>query len=67
MKDFILAVDNAREWHAQNIARNRNHYSGLAVLGAGFVSAVQENFGAGVYYNTHVEIIGEVRAKNFAV
>ena len=61
MKDFIFAVDDSKSWHTQNLERNRRHYSGLAAFGGGFVSMVQDKFGAGVYYNTHVEIIGEVR------
>ena len=35
MLDFIVAVDDARAWHKENIEKNRSHYSSLACCGAG--------------------------------
>ena len=54
MVDLVFAVDDPLAWHDQNLARNPHHYSVLKYLGAANVAAFQENFGAGVYYNTMV-------------
>ena len=58
--DVIFAVDDAVAWHADNIDRNRDHYSSLAMLGAGAVAAVQRQTGsAHLYFNPYVELPGE--------
>ncbi|GMF11451.1 unnamed protein product [Phytophthora lilii] len=54
MVDLVFAVDDPCVWHAQNLERNPQHYSVLKYLGAANVTAFQEKFGAGVYYNTLV-------------
>lgn len=61
MKDFIFAVEDSRRWHAANIAANGGHYSGVAWLGSGVVARLQEDVGASIYYNTHVQLLDEVR------
>uniref|UniRef100_M4BXI2 Phosphatidate cytidylyltransferase, mitochondrial n=1 Tax=Hyaloperonospora arabidopsidis (strain Emoy2) TaxID=559515 RepID=M4BXI2_HYAAE len=58
MVDLVFAVDDPLAWHDQNLARNPHHYSVLKYLGAANVAAFQENFGAGVYYNTMVPLTG---------
>ncbi|KAG7379347.1 Phosphatidate cytidylyltransferase, mitochondrial [Phytophthora pseudosyringae] len=60
MVDLVFAVDDPQAWHEQNIARNPQHYSVLKYLGAAKVAAFQENFGAGVYYNTLVPLTGKL-------
>lgn len=62
MKDFIFAVDEARQWHADNLMVNRDHYSGVGWLGSGAVAWLQEEVGAGIYYNTHINVMDEVCA-----
>ncbi|KAG6611074.1 mmp37-like protein [Phytophthora cinnamomi] len=60
MVDLVFAVDDPLAWHAQNLERNPQHYSVLKYLGAANVAAFQENFGAGVYYNTLVPLTGKM-------
>ncbi|KAF5657049.1 proline transporter [Fusarium heterosporum] len=55
--DFIFGVSHVEHWHSINMKQNRHHYSGLASLGSGSVSRVQ-NWGAGVYFNPFVEVNG---------
>ena len=57
MIDFIFGVSHTQHWHSINIRQHRNHYSGIASLGSGLVSSVQ-NWGAGVYFNPFVEVNG---------
>ncbi|CAI5726347.1 unnamed protein product [Hyaloperonospora brassicae] len=58
MVDLVLAVDDARAWHEQNLARHPHHYSMLQYCGAAAVADFQETWGAGVYYNTMVPLTG---------
>ena len=60
MIDFIFTVDNTLEWHKENIKRNRNHYSLLKLFGAGTITETQEQYGAGVYFNTLVPCEGRI-------
>ena len=55
MLDFVFAVDEPKEWHKENMKRNWKHYSSLKYLGSNYVSKIQNNFGARVYYNTLVQ------------
>ncbi|TWU77231.1 Mitochondrial translocator assembly and maintenance protein 41 [Metarhizium rileyi] len=57
MIDFIFGVSHTQHWHSINIRQHRDHYSGIASLGSGLVSRVQ-NWGAGVYFNPYVEVNG---------
>ena len=51
MVDYIVAVDDAAEWHRQNLQQNGGaHYSFLRVLGARALARIQ-GMGAGVYFN----------------
>jgi translocator assembly and maintenance protein 41 len=56
MIDFLFAVGHPQHWHSLNINQNRKHYSFLGTLGSGAVTWLQENLGAGVYYNPYVKI-----------
>lgn len=58
MIDFIFGVSYSQHWHALNLAQHRDHYSGLGSLGSYAVSQVQDRFGAGVYFNTHLTVNG---------
>ncbi|CAM1503218.1 Fc.00g079940.m01.CDS01 [Cosmosporella sp. VM-42] len=57
MIDFIFGVTHTQHWHSINMKQHRDHYSGIASLGSGLVSRVQ-NWGAGVYFNPYVEVNG---------
>ena len=54
MLDFILVVDEPVLWHQENLKLNKSHYSFLARLGPQYISKIQENYGAGIYFNTLV-------------
>ncbi|SAM00576.1 hypothetical protein [Absidia glauca] len=60
MMDFIFGVSHPGHWHALNMQQNPHHYSGLRMLGSNTVSKLQDNVGAGVYFNPYVEINGIV-------
>lgn len=54
MLDFILVVEESEKWHSENLKMNGKHYSSLSLFGPKFISDVQNNYGAGVYFNTLV-------------
>lgn len=58
MLDVVLAVDDAEAWHAENLARNPQHYTWLArAAGARAISRVQNSaFGARMWYNAMVPV-----------
>lgn len=58
MIDFIFATTFSEHFHSLNMHRHRDHYSMLASLGSGFVSYVQDNFGAGAYFNPYINVNG---------
>ncbi|KAI0132841.1 mitochondrial matrix Mmp37-domain-containing protein [Xylariales sp. AK1849] len=58
MIDFIFGVSHTQHWHSLNLMQHRNHYSALGSVGSGAVSAVQDQWGAGVYFNTYVTVDG---------
>lgn len=58
MIDFIFGVSYSQHWHSLNLGQHRDHYSGLGSLGSYVVSQVQDRFGAGVYFNTHITVNG---------
>jgi mitochondrial translocator assembly and maintenance protein 41 len=60
MIDFIFAVDDPVEWHKENLQKNRKHYSALGYLGPKYISYLQENIGARIYYNTLVSCEGRL-------
>ncbi|KAG0169410.1 Mitochondrial translocator assembly and maintenance protein 41 [Apophysomyces sp. BC1015] len=58
MLDFIFGVQHPGHWHALNIQQNPHHYSALKRLGSSAITALQQNIGAGIYFNPYVEIDG---------
>ena len=58
MIDFIFGVSYSQHWHSLNLHEHRDHYSGLGSLGSYVVSQVQDQWGAGVYFNPYVTING---------
>ncbi|TVY54389.1 Phosphatidate cytidylyltransferase, mitochondrial [Lachnellula cervina] len=56
--DFIFGVSYTQHWHSLNLHQHRDHYSALGSLGSGAVTAVQEKWGAGVYFNPYVKVNG---------
>jgi hypothetical protein len=60
MMDFIFGVSHPGHWHALNMQQNPHHYSSLRLLGSNTVSTIQDDVGAGVYFNPYVEINGIV-------
>lgn len=53
MIDLVLCVDDANEWHKQNLAKNPRDYSWMRFLGAKLIGEYQE-FAAGVYCKNFV-------------
>lgn len=62
MLDFVIAVDDPVTWHTMNLLQNRKHYSILKLLGPTKISAIQNEYGASIYYNTLVPIDGRVNS-----
>jgi mitochondrial translocator assembly and maintenance protein 41 len=58
MIDFIFGVTHTQHFHSLNLRQHRDHYSALGSLGSGAVAAVQDRWGAGVYFNTYVTLEG---------
>ena len=55
MTDVVLAVEDPAAGHAENLSRNREHYSGLAWFGPSAIAAVQRR-GAGLYFNPYARV-----------
>lgn len=61
MIDFIFAVADPRQWHSLNLGQHPEHYSWIARhAGSKFIQMLQENFGAGIYYNTKCRVTDKV-------
>lgn len=56
--DFIFGVSYTQHWHSLNLQQHRNHYSAAGSLGSYLVSRIQDNWGAGVYFNPYVTVNG---------
>ncbi|KAK5107250.1 hypothetical protein LTR62_001604 [Meristemomyces frigidus] len=58
--DFIFGVSHTQHWHSLNLMQHPDHYSGLKYLpyNSAAISRVQDNFGAGVYFNPYITING---------
>jgi translocator assembly and maintenance protein 41 len=56
--DFIFGVSHTQHWHDVNIRQHPDHYSFLKRFGSGLVSKVQDNWGAGVYFNPYITVNG---------
>lgn len=60
MLDFVFTVDDPVVWHAENMKKNWSHYSFLKALGPRIISSIQNNYGAGVYYNPLITCDGRL-------
>jgi mitochondrial translocator assembly and maintenance protein 41 len=60
MVDFIFGVSHTQHWHGLNLVQHPDHYSAMRYLGSGAITWLQDNSGAGVYFNPYVEIDGIV-------
>ncbi|CDW60054.1 Mitochondrial translocator assembly [Trichuris trichiura] len=60
MLDFVIAVDNPEDWHAENMKKNRRHYSFLRFFGARRVATFQTAIPAKLYCNTMVPVDGRL-------
>ncbi|XP_049717819.1 phosphatidate cytidylyltransferase, mitochondrial isoform X8 [Elephas maximus indicus] len=60
MLDLVFTVDDPVGWHSKNLKKNWSHYSFLKVLGPRTITTVQNNFGAGVYYNPLIKCDGRL-------
>ena len=60
MIDFIFGVSYSQHWHSLNLHQHRDHYSAIGSLGSSFVSRVQDNWGAGVYFNPYITVNGNL-------
>ncbi|KAI4248739.1 MAG: hypothetical protein LQ352_005831 [Teloschistes flavicans] len=58
MIDFIFGVSYTQHWHSLNLQQHRDHYSAIGSLGSSLVSRVQDQYGAGVYFNPYVTVNG---------
>ena len=58
MIDFIFGVSYTQHWHSLNLQQHRDHYSAVGSLGSYVVSRIQDNWGAGVYFNPYVTVNG---------
>ncbi|TKA80731.1 hypothetical protein B0A49_01148 [Cryomyces minteri] len=56
--DFLFGVSYTQHWHDLNLRQHRDHYSFLGGLGSNVVSHVQDDFGAGVYFNPYITVNG---------
>lgn len=55
MIDLVVCVDNAFEWHAENLKKNPHDYSWMRMFGSNRIAEYQE-YAAGVYCNTLIPI-----------
>ena len=56
MIDLVFAVKNVEEWHNQNMKMNPTHYTYDIPLSIKNITYIQENIGAGMWYNTYLPI-----------
>jgi mitochondrial translocator assembly and maintenance protein 41 len=56
--DFIFGVSHTQHWHSINMQQHPEHYSFLRRFGSGLVSRVQDDWGAGVYFNPYITVNG---------
>lgn len=56
MIDIIICVENPSHFHRDNIILNPKHYSSLKLLGHQFITGVQDQWDARVYFNALVPL-----------
>lgn len=64
--DLIVCVDDAEQFHSENLRANPTHYSSIRSLGAAKLAQLQENYGAKVYCNTLIPL-GDGYAMKYGV
>jgi translocator assembly and maintenance protein 41 len=60
MIDLIFGVTLSQHWHSLNLQQHPYHYSFLGKFGSAAVAYMQDQFGAGVYFNPYVDVNGTV-------
>ncbi|XP_021509145.1 phosphatidate cytidylyltransferase, mitochondrial isoform X2 [Meriones unguiculatus] len=60
MLDLVFTVDDPVAWHSKNLKKNWSHYSFLKLLGPRIISSIQNNYGAGVYFNPLIMCEGKL-------
>lgn len=59
----MLVVDDAKQWHKDNMQRNPSHYSFVRWCGgASAVAWLQRNTGAGMWYHPYITIDDQVQS-----
>ena len=58
MVDLIFGVLHTEHFHSLNIKDHPEHYSFLGSMGAQYVAAAQDRWGAGVYFHPYVTVNG---------
>lgn len=58
MLDMMFIVKNPLHFHQENLTRHSDHYSILKYLGPTYVTRIQEDWVAKIYYNTLVTFNG---------
>lgn len=56
MIDFVFVVDDSVRFHTENLQQNSSHYSFLKWLGPKFITKIQNDISAAVYFNTLVPL-----------
>lgn len=58
--DFVFGVSHTEHWHSLNLQQHPEHYSALKHLpwSSAVVSAMQDGWGAGLYYNPYITVNG---------
>lgn len=56
MVDLIFVVEDSMNWHEDNKASNPEHYTTPIPFSASYIAYIQDNFGAGMWYNAMVRM-----------
>lgn len=54
--DLTFCVDDAHNWHTENLKKHPSHYSSLRFLGSRFLAFYQDDLPARVYFNTLIPL-----------
>ncbi|QDZ19134.1 mitochondrial matrix protein Mmp37 [Chloropicon primus] len=59
--DYIIAVSNAEEWHAENLQANPAHYGWTSrFIGGKRTARIAERVGLGIHFNPFVNVGGQL-------
>jgi translocator assembly and maintenance protein 41 len=56
MLDLVFVVDDSAAWHAENMQINAEHYSTLFSMSPTMIARIQDDYGAGMWYNPYVRM-----------